>query len=75
MNVLARRIMKCSNYRNNFVIVSKFALVGVVRNILIRCRVKYVKDEKSMIEIIFDMTRESLTIGAEPFAIYDMVGV
>lgn len=67
--------MKCSNYRNDFVIVSKFILVGIVWNILISCCVKYVKDEKSMIEIIFDMTRESLTIGTKPFAIYDVVWV
>jgi lipoprotein len=67
--------MECSNYRNDFVIVSKFILVGIVWNILISCCVKYIKDKKSMIEIIFDMTRESLTVSAEPFAIYNMVGV
>ena len=67
--------MKCSNYRNDFVIVPKFTLIGIIWNILVRCCVKYVKDEKSVIKIIFDVTRESLAIGAEPFAIYDMVGV
>lgn len=67
--------MKCSNYRNNFVIVPKFTLIGIIWNILISCCVKYIKDKKSMIKIIFDVTRESLTLGTKSFAIYDMVWV